>query len=108
MLTTLIAVQATGLVNPGSDRDNARYFTDRPECKSGRRQRSARQLRGKAAEQGYDPNIWFENVDVITAKDIGRETVQYVSNILKYYVGYRLSVEQQVSRAEERKKRNID
>ncbi|MDX2428784.1 MAG: lytic transglycosylase F [Xanthomonadales bacterium] len=65
-------------------------------------------LRGKAAEQGYDPNIWFDNVEVIAAKDIGRETVQYVSNILKYYVGYRLSVEQQVRRAEERKKQNID
>jgi membrane-bound lytic murein transglycosylase MltF len=65
-------------------------------------------LRGKAAEQGYDPNIWFDNVEVIAAKDIGRETVQYVSNILKYYVGYRLSVEQQVRRAEERKKQNIN
>ncbi len=65
-------------------------------------------LRGKAEEQGYDPNIWFDNVEVIAAQDIGRETVQYVSNILKYYVGYRLSVEQQVRRAQERKKQNID
>jgi len=65
-------------------------------------------LRGKAKEQGYDPNIWFDNVEVIAAQDIGRETVQYVSNILKYYVSYRLSVEQQVRRAEERKKQKID
>ncbi|MDH4021150.1 MAG: transglycosylase SLT domain-containing protein, partial [Xanthomonadales bacterium] len=65
-------------------------------------------LRGKAVEQGYDPNIWFDNVEVIAAQDIGRETVQYVSNILKYYVAYRLSVEQQVRRAEERKKQDIN
>lgn len=65
-------------------------------------------LRGKATEQGYDPNIWFDNVEVIAAQDIGRETVQYVSNILKYYVGYRLSVEQQLRRSEERKKQNIN
>ena len=65
-------------------------------------------LRRKAVEQGYDPNIWFDNVEVIAAQDIGRETVQYVSNILKYYVGYRLSAEQQVRRAKERKSQSID
>ena len=65
-------------------------------------------LRSKAAQQGYDPNIWFDNVEVIAAREIGRETVQYVANILKYYVGYRLSVQQQVRRAEERKKQQID
>jgi len=65
-------------------------------------------LRGKAAEQGYDPNIWFDNVEIIAAHDIGRETVQYVANILKYYVGYRLSIQQQLRRSEERKKLNID
>lgn len=65
-------------------------------------------LRRKAVEQGYDPNIWFDNVEVIAAQDIGRETVQYVSNILKYYVGYRLSVEQQVRRAKERKSQSIN
>jgi hypothetical protein len=30
-----------------------------------------------------------------TAKEIGREPVQYVSNIYKYYVSYRLAVEQE-------------
>jgi membrane-bound lytic murein transglycosylase MltF len=65
-------------------------------------------LRSKAAQQGYDPNIWFDNVELIAAKEIGRETVQYVANILKYYVGYRLSVKQQVRRGEERKKQSID
>ena len=65
-------------------------------------------LRGKAEQKGYDPNIWFDNVEIIAAREIGRETVQYVANILKYYVGYRLSVEQQVKRGEERKKQNLN
>ncbi|MFC1689555.1 transglycosylase SLT domain-containing protein [Pseudomonadota bacterium] len=65
-------------------------------------------MRGKAEQQGYDPNIWFDNVEIIAAREIGRETVQYVANILKYYVGYRLSVEQQVKRGEEREKQNLN
>jgi hypothetical protein len=32
-------------------------------------------------------------VEIIAAKRIGRETVQYVSNIYKYYVAYRLIVD---------------
>ena len=65
-------------------------------------------LRTKAEQQGYDPNIWFDNVEIFAARDIGRETVQYVANILKYYVGYSLSIKQQLKRSEERKKQNID
>ena len=65
-------------------------------------------LRTKAEQQGYDPNIWFDNVEIFAARDIGRETVQYVANILKYYVGYRLSIQQQLKRSEQRKKQNID
>lgn len=47
-------------------------------------------LRSVAAVNGYNPNIWFNNVEIIVAKKVGRETVQYVSNILKYYAGYRM------------------
>lgn len=65
-------------------------------------------LRSKAAQQGYNPNIWFDNVEVVAARDIGRETVQYVSNILKYYVAYRLSIQQQLQRDKERKKQNLE
>jgi len=44
-----------------------------------------------AKDMGYDPNQWFNNVEVPAAKTIGRETTQYVANIYKYYVAYRLA-----------------
>jgi membrane-bound lytic murein transglycosylase MltF len=47
-------------------------------------------MRAEAKKMGLDPNQWFGNVEVVAAKQIGRETVQYVSNILKYYVAYKL------------------
>lgn len=48
------------------------------------------QLRERARERGLDPNRWFFNVERIAAEAIGRETVDYVANINKYYVAYRL------------------
>jgi membrane-bound lytic murein transglycosylase MltF len=51
-----------------------------------------RQLRAKAAERGLNPNVWFNNVERIASEEIGRETVQYVSNIFKYYVAYQLAL----------------
>lgn len=48
------------------------------------------QLRKEAATKGLDPNIWFDNVERVAAQRIGRETVQYVSNIYKYYIAYSL------------------
>lgn len=39
---------------------------------------------------GLDPKVWFRNVEVVAAKRIGRETVQYVSNIYKYFLAYKL------------------
>ena len=53
-----------------------------------------RQLRKLTKERGLDPNKWFGNVETITSEKIGRETVTYVSNIYKYYIAYRLVMEQ--------------
>jgi membrane-bound lytic murein transglycosylase MltF len=52
-------------------------------------------LRKEAADMGLNPNIWFGNVELVCAKDIGQETVTYVSNIYKYYVAYKLALEQE-------------
>jgi membrane-bound lytic murein transglycosylase MltF len=48
-------------------------------------------IRREAEENGYDPAIWFDNVEIIAAKRIGRETVTYVSNIFKYYISYQIA-----------------
>ena len=47
-------------------------------------------LRHIASDRGLDPNVWFQNVERIAAEKIGRETVQYVQNIYKYYIAYKL------------------
>jgi hypothetical protein len=39
--------------------------------------------------------VWFGNVQHVAAKVIGRETVQYVGNIYKYYVAYRIAEERE-------------
>lgn len=53
-----------------------------------------RRLRGVAAERGLDPNRWFRNVEVVVANEVGREPVQYVRNIFKYYTAYSLLADQ--------------
>jgi len=49
-----------------------------------------KKLRAEAAQKGLDPNVWLDNVEIITAERVGTETVNYVSNIYKYYVAYKL------------------
>jgi membrane-bound lytic murein transglycosylase MltF len=57
-----------------------------------------RGLRRTAAERGLNPNVWFNNVELIAAEKIGRETVTYVSNIYKYYLAYQMVEEERVER----------
>jgi membrane-bound lytic murein transglycosylase MltF len=45
-------------------------------------------FREKARQNGFNPNIWFGNVEHGAAAIVGQETVQYVGNIYKYYVVY--------------------
>jgi membrane-bound lytic murein transglycosylase MltF len=54
------------------------------------------ELRRKAREQGLDTNKCFGNVELIGAKDIGQETVQYVSNIYEYCVAYKMVKEKEL------------
>lgn len=47
-------------------------------------------IRRETAKRGFNPNKWFFNVEEIAGELIGRETVDYVSNINKYFVVYQL------------------
>lgn len=55
-------------------------------------------LRTQAAQQGYDRDAWFGNVEVAVASAVGREPVLYVRDIYKYYVAYKLQIESRAER----------
>jgi membrane-bound lytic murein transglycosylase MltF len=61
------------------------------------------QLRRLTAQRGLDRNIWFNNVELLAAEKIGRETVTYVSNIYKYYLAYQMIQEEHAERQETKK-----
>ena len=54
--------------------------------------------RRKAASMGLDPNQWFNHVEVAASRMISREPVVYVRNIYKYYIAYKLLLEQHQKR----------
>jgi membrane-bound lytic murein transglycosylase MltF len=56
-----------------------------------------RKFRALAEKSGLDKNIWFGNVEQSAAQVVGRETVDYVGNIYKYYVAYKLVEEKSAS-----------
>jgi len=66
-----------------------------------------RALREQTKEMGLNPNLWFSNVEVAAARVIGRETVQYVSNIFKYYIVYK-GMEAKMDKREHLKKKKLN
>ncbi|MDG3087189.1 lytic transglycosylase F [Vibrio hannami] len=52
-----------------------------------------RKMRRLAEKNGYDPNVWFRNVEIVTRRNIGREPVHYVANINRYFVIYKQMAE---------------
>jgi membrane-bound lytic murein transglycosylase MltF len=50
-------------------------------------------LRAEASRRGLDPDVWFDSVEKVAAQRVGREPVDYVGNILKYWVAYKLALE---------------
>ena len=55
-------------------------------------------IRKAAKEKGLDHNVWFGNVEVMAARMISREPVQYVANIYKYYTAYTLILDRTAMR----------
>lgn len=60
-------------------------------------------FRRLAAKSNLDPNVWFNNVEIAASRIVGSETVQYVSNIYKYYIAYELVKERQEEKAGHKK-----
>lgn len=50
-------------------------------------------LRAQAQQQGLDPDKWFGNVEILVAQNVGQETVTYVGNVYKYYIAYKLALQ---------------
>lgn len=50
---------------------------------------SINRMRRLAQKHGFNPNVWFKHVEVITRRNIGKEPIRYVSNISRYYVVYK-------------------
>lgn len=45
--------------------------------------------RADAKKKGFDPHVWFHNVEYGSAAVSGQELVQYVGHIYKYFLSYR-------------------
>ncbi len=54
--------------------------------------RNLAKFRAFAERAGFDPNIWFNNVELGAAEIVGQETVQYVDHIYMYYIAYQLAI----------------
>jgi membrane-bound lytic murein transglycosylase MltF len=57
-------------------------------------------LRVDAEKRGLDPDKWFDDVEIVAAEKLGRETPTYVRNIYKYYVAYKLMLEMEAREQE--------
>ncbi len=65
-------------------------------------------LRRQAADLGYDPNLWFDNVELAAAKYVSHEPVTYVANIFKYYGAYSINMAQIERHQAARKRAGIE
>lgn len=67
-----------------------------------------RKFRKAATDMGLSPDAWFGNVENGAARIVGRETVQYVGNIYKYYVAYSMYAEQRRIREDEAENGSVE
>lgn len=51
------------------------------------------QMRNKAKKLGKNPNKWFFNVEYVTRRYASSEPVNYVANIMKYYLTFKSTIE---------------
>ncbi|MGF1702275.1 lytic transglycosylase F [Photobacterium makurazakiensis] len=48
-----------------------------------------RRLRKVAEERGFDPTLWFNNVEIVVREQVGLEPITYVGNINRYFTIYK-------------------
>ena len=66
-----------------------------------------KKFREKAKQMGLNPNVWFDNVEQGAAAIVGRVTVQYVSNVYKYYIAYSLAQREIENKKKAREKQKL-
>ncbi|MFV0421690.1 transglycosylase SLT domain-containing protein [Oleidesulfovibrio sp.] len=54
-----------------------------------------RKARRKTAEMGLNPDVWMDNLEVGIARTVGQQPIEYVRNIIKYYIVFQLVHEHQ-------------
>jgi membrane-bound lytic murein transglycosylase MltF len=82
------------------DRDRVRFSLAAYNAGPG----NVRKIRKLAADLGLDPDRWFRNAEIAALRVVGRETVDYVSNINKYYIVFNLALKRENEREAGRKK----
>ncbi len=55
-------------------------------------------MRSKAESLGKDPNKWFYNVEYVTRRYASSEPVNYVANIMKYYLAFKSTIKAEGAR----------
>jgi membrane-bound lytic murein transglycosylase MltF len=55
-------------------------------------------MRNKAKSLGKDPNKWFYNVEYVTRRYASSEPVNYVANIMKYYITFKSTIKSEGAR----------
>lgn len=55
-------------------------------------------MRNKAKSLGKDPNKWFFNVEYVTRRYASSEPVNYVANIMKYYITFKSTIKSEAAR----------
>jgi membrane-bound lytic murein transglycosylase MltF len=63
-----------------------------------------RYVRRMASERGLDPDVWFDNVELMALERVGQEPVRYVANVNRFYVAYALALQR---RAEADRQRRV-
>lgn len=90
--------------DPGINREN-RFFLTLASYNAGPGRVNG--YRKRAKKMGYDPNIWFGNVERVALRSGNLETVMYVRNIMNYTMAYKSAYDRYVQARKMRVKQGL-